>query len=108
MNNKCQSCNKQPSIIRKAINFGGALVRHVADGLDHVPEKVSKERLFICRGCPFRDPSSKKLICTHKDCGCYLDTKVTWASEKCPIGLWDKYTDNKDLDKNNNVNTPES
>lgn len=105
----CKGCgNRKPSIIRKAINFSVALVQHVADGLIHTPKEIYEERLNICRGCPFRDPESNLLICTHEDCGCYIETKVTWASEECPIGLWGKYTDSKDLAKNKDVNTPQS
>ena len=108
MNNKCQSCYNQSSIIRKAVNFSGALVRHVTNGLEYTSEEVRRERLNICLGCPFRDPKSTVLICTHKDCGCYLESKVSWASEECPIGLWGKCTGDKDLEKNNDENTPQS
>lgn len=100
----CKSCgqpHKAPNIIQKTINLSKAVVKHVIDGLGATPKDVQKARTYICRGCPFRDPFAKDLICTHEDCGCYIETKVTWASEECPIGLWDKYTDNKDLDKNN-------
>lgn len=104
--NKCSKCNS--SIMQKAINFSGALARHVADGLVYTPEEVREERLNICRQCPYRDPNSHVMICTHKDCGCYLDSKVAWASETCPDGLWGKYTEDKNLDKDNNESTPQS
>jgi len=102
----CKSCGSGPSLSRKIVNYAKAGIKHVANGLEHVSTEIQEKRTYICRGCPFRDPIAKDLICTHEDCGCYIETKVTWASEECPIGLWAKYTVNKDLEKNKDVNIP--
>ena len=105
----CKSCGDQrPSSIRKAVNFSKAAIKHIANGLEHTSKEVQEKRRSFCLQCPFIDPVSPVLICTHEKCGCYIDSKVIWASEECPIGLWGKYIDDKDLDKNNVVNTPQS
>ena len=103
----CRNCGNGPSLPKKIINYTKASIKHLADGLVHTTLETQEERRSICRQCPFRDSESPVLICSHPDCGCYIDSKVVWASEECPIGLWDKYTGNKDLDENNNVNTPQ-
>lgn len=103
----CKNCGQGPNLVKKTINLGKALFQHVIDGLGTTPDNVQQERIQTCRMCPFRHTSSNDLVCTHEDCGCYIETKVTWASEECPIGLWAKYTDGKDLEKNNDVNTPQ-
>ncbi len=101
----CSSC-EGPSLPRKVVNFTKAGIRHIVNGLEHVPNDVEEARLFICKHCPFRGDENNMLVCTHKDCGCYIKQKITWSSEECPIRLWGKYIEDKDLDKNNDVNTP--
>lgn len=68
----------------KLSNLTSALINHTVDGLSKVDVNVVNERLCKCNACEFRD----KETCTHPECGCYLDTKVWFKSEKCPIGLW--------------------
>ena len=102
------SCCNKPSLPKKAANLTKAVIKHVANGLKHTSKETQEARRSICRQCPFRDPHSFVLICTHQECGCYIDSKVVWTSEECPIGLWGKCTDDKDLDKKNDVNTPQS
>lgn len=102
----CLSCG--PSLPKKVSNYTKAIIKHTVDGFKNTPDKIQEKRLSICKMCPFRNPESDVLICTHEDCGCFIQEKIVWASEKCPIGLWDKYIEDKDLDNNNNKNTPQS
>ncbi len=95
----CSVCN-EPSLPKKIVNFTKASVKHIFNGLENVPTSIEEERLFICTHCPFRSDEDNKLICTHKDCGCPIKQKIKWSSEECPIGLWSKYIEDKDLDKN--------
>lgn len=61
-------------IIKKSMK-GDALI---------VSNEVAEERMDICKGCEYYD--SEKNRCKH--CGCFLDHKVRWALDSCPIGKW--------------------
>jgi hypothetical protein len=73
---------KMPSLLQQAANFGGAVVRHVANGMKQVSPEEKQRRLDLC------------VICEHyangrcAKCGCGLDSKTGWDSERCPIGKW--------------------
>jgi hypothetical protein len=75
-----------PGLLRRAANLGRAVARHVADGMQRVPREVLRDRLEICRNCPACDTS--RMVCRDKACGCFLRTKATWRSERCPRGKW--------------------
>jgi hypothetical protein len=49
-----------------------------------VSEQVAAERLEICKSCEYYDP--EQLRCKH--CGCFLEHKVKWALDSCPIEKW--------------------
>ena len=50
-----------PSLLRKAANFGKAVVKHVADGGKHVTDEVYLARLSVCANCPSLDPERMRL-----------------------------------------------
>ena len=75
-----------PSLGRRALNFGTALVRHTTDGLRRVEQATYDARLAICTQCPSCD--LERLVCLQPTCGCQLTTKAWWASEQCPLGKW--------------------
>jgi hypothetical protein len=75
-----------PELIRKAANFGKAVVKHVADGGKHVSDEVYLARLSVCANCPSLDP--ERMRCLEKSCGCRLKVKARWRSESCPQGKW--------------------
>lgn len=75
-----------PGLIRRAVNFGTALVRHAADGLQRVSDEEYAARLKVCEGCPSCDLT--RFICREPACGCQLRLKASWRSEKCPLGKW--------------------
>ncbi len=68
-----------PGLIRKAANFGKAVVKHVADGGKHVIDEVYLARLSVCANCPSLDP--ERMRCLEKSCGCRLKVKARWRSE---------------------------
>lgn len=75
-----------PSLAWKAVNFGRAIVRHVADQGREVTEDQYQARLLICAACPwFHAPTN---ACRHESCGCRLQLKARWQSEDCPLGKW--------------------
>jgi hypothetical protein len=75
-----------PGLLRKAANFGKAVVKHVADGGKQVTEEVYLARLSVCANCPSLDPV--KLRCKERTCGCRLKTKARWHYETCPLKKW--------------------
>lgn len=45
------------------------------------------ENLNKCRVCPFLDPNNGRPTCDI--CGCNVEIKARWMSERCDIGEWD-------------------
>lgn len=78
--------NKGPGLVRKAGNFGKAVVKHVADGGGKVSDDVYFARLVICAHCDALDP--EKVACTHLKCGCRLLIKARWRTSRCPLQKW--------------------
>ena len=76
----------EPGLLRKAANFGKAVVKHFSDGGKHVTDGVYLARLAVCANCPSLDPV--KLRCKERTCGCRLKTKARWRSETCPLKKW--------------------
>ena len=88
-NKNCQGgCQKKkhelPPKLQMAKNLAKATVEHAKSGFAHATPEEQAARLEICKGCEFyieeKDQCSK--------CGCYLKSKSTWKSGKCPIGKW--------------------
>jgi hypothetical protein len=73
-----------PSLLRKAANFGKAIVTHAVAGLPQVDDTTYEARLAICRACMFFTP--EPMTCLK--CGCDLNIKIRWADQHCPIGKW--------------------
>tara|TARA_R110002020_G_scaffold302595_2_gene517995 strand:- start:22541 stop:22765 length:225 start_codon:yes stop_codon:yes gene_type:complete len=71
-----------PGFGRKAMNFGKAIVRHAADGFHRADDDVVEKRERLCNACPANKGGECEL------CGCLVNLKVTWRSEKCPMELW--------------------
>ena len=49
-----------------------------------VEQKISKERLDICRSCQYLIP----ITYTCKKCGCFMIVKSKLENSVCPIGRW--------------------
>jgi hypothetical protein len=67
-----------PSLARQALNFAGAVARHVAHGMPTVDDAEKARRLAICRECEHFDAGRCRL------CGCFMAIKSAMALEKCP------------------------
>lgn len=51
----------------------------------------TKKRLDICESCEFFDADSRQcLVCT-----CFIDAKTLLASERCPVGKWQRVRQRK-------------
>ena len=49
-----------------------------------VSKEISDQRMEICKSCEYYD--AEQLRCRH--CGCFLEHKVKWALDSCPIEKW--------------------
>jgi hypothetical protein len=84
------SAYPQPTLAQKAANLTKATVRHIADGGRQCTDEEIAARYAICQACPLLVDAH----CTHKNCGCGISpkrsmvSKLTWASESCPVGKW--------------------
>ena len=78
------SDRETPSLLTRGKNLGKAVVEHVKNKCEFVEIVVYEARIDICNTCDMRNGR----ICTHPSCGCYLDEKCWWESEKCPLGKW--------------------
>jgi hypothetical protein len=70
-----------PGLATMAVNFGKAVVTHVASGLATVPDDVFDDRMTICRACEYHDPDSERC----RACGCPVASKARMASQRCPL-----------------------
>ena len=82
--------NCGPTIEKKIINFGKAILKHVSTGMKKSSQEEIDRRLSICNECPlFQDG-----ICNHNECGCNVSNKqkfmnkLAWADQECPLGKW--------------------
>jgi hypothetical protein len=51
-----------------------------------VSEEVQQKRLNVCKDCPWFDPEQTR--CKH--CGCFLESKVKFSLESCPLKKWEE------------------
>lgn len=79
-----------PSLWEEAKNFASALRNHASDDWRKTPLPVHEARQAICKGCEYFNPDTER--CRHKKCGCKITAKAWWASERCPIGKWERWT----------------
>ena len=70
--------------IDKIINFTKSFANYASNGFHNSSKEVQDFRANICKTCE----NFNSLNTTCNLCGCYLDIKVTWANEKCPIDKW--------------------
>jgi hypothetical protein len=68
--------------LQKAVNFVGAMFRHIAAGSPKVTEEQHKVRVDVCHGCP----QFKAGYCLL--CGCGIEAKAWFAEQKCPLDKW--------------------
>ena len=84
-----KNTNEMPSFFQMAKNAGASMVNHAMNSFQSVPANVKEERISICEGCEHYDSETTRC----DECGCFINIKADWASEKCPIDKWDMWTD---------------
>jgi hypothetical protein len=85
-----QSPPPPPSLAARVGGFMAAAGRHVASGATRATQEEVDRRFAICQSnkCGFYDGR------TCRKCGCFVSnkrqlvSKLSWAEQSCPIGLW--------------------
>jgi len=80
--------HEAPSFFQMAKNAGTSMVNHAMNSFQSVPANVKEERISICEGCEHYDSETTRC----DECGCFINIKADWASEKCPIDKWGMWT----------------
>lgn len=71
--------------LKLAAESAKAIASNLVQGKDLiVSEKVFKDRMLTCQGCP----KYNKLLNQCEECGCFLALKGRLANLKCPLGKW--------------------
>ena len=71
-------------IFNLAGRLGKAAFNHAKDGFKKVDDETFNGRMDICRGCEHFNKETTQC----NSCGCYLNVKAAWNSEKCPLDKW--------------------
>lgn len=76
----------EPSLLTKLFSLAKAVTKQVVEGLPSCPDDEIKRRAEICSTCPSLIKDEYKC----GECGCYLKYKISWATQDCPLGKWEK------------------
>ena len=72
-----------PNLMVKTYNYLKAVSKRVLGGFENVDATTYYDRAYICSRCPHLTPDVECSLC-----GCPIETKASWKSEKCPKGKW--------------------
>jgi hypothetical protein len=61
-----------------------SIIDYTKSGFKNVSNHTKQQRLSICNSCEFFNPALSQC----KQCGCFLQIKTLWATEKCPLDKW--------------------
>lgn len=73
-----------PNIVQLGWNFALAVSKHILDNSEKCTKEEYEKRLKICDTCSSRSNNR----CSEMNCGCLLEVKASWKSEKCPRNKW--------------------
>lgn len=71
-------------VFNLANKFSKAVFNHAKDGFKKVDTETYDKRISICHSCEFFNAEHNKC----NNCGCFLEFKAAWNSEKCPVDKW--------------------
>jgi len=72
-----------PNLMVKTYNYLKAVSKRVLGGFENVDVTTYYDRTYICSRCPHLTPDVECSLC-----GCPIETKAAWKTEKCPKGKW--------------------
>jgi len=81
-----------PSTWKSIKNFGSAVMRNMKTGFIKIDDSIKKQRLDSCESCPLFVRQSRR--CSQ--CACFVDVKVTFGREACPVGRWPGFKDDEE------------
>ena len=61
-------------------------VKQASEGFPVSTDEEKERRAEICSTCPSLIKDEYKC----GECGCYLKYKISWATQDCPLGKWEK------------------
>jgi|688.fasta_scaffold01364_21 hypothetical protein len=70
--------------MQKMMRFSNAVWNYAKSGFVNVSTSTQEKRLSICNKCD----QINLIDNTCNSCGCFLNIKTLWASEKCPLDKW--------------------
>ena len=77
-----------PSLLQQGKNlaeFSFELVKNaIRTGALQVSDEVKNQRLETCRNCDKYDADQVRCI----ECGCFLESKVSFSLDSCPLEKW--------------------
>lgn len=74
---------EMPPASEQAASLLGSAAKWAFSGCKRVPLEVLQERMQICKGCEFVRDQGRCGVC-----GCFIKTKASWVTERCPLGKW--------------------
>ena len=75
---------KKANLMVKSYNYLKAVSKRVLGGFENVDTSTYYDRVHICSRCEWLDHKDKE--CTV--CGCPIETKASWKTERCPKNKW--------------------
>lgn len=73
----------KPNLMIKSYNYFKAVSKRILGGLENVSTDIYYDRVYICSRCPEMNEDKE---CNA--CGCPIETKAAWKTEKCPKNKW--------------------
>lgn len=75
---------KKANLMIKSYNYLKAVSKRVLGGFENVDEATYYDRVHTCSRCDWLDHKLKECLV----CGCPIETKASWKTEKCPKNKW--------------------
>lgn len=73
-----------PSLIEQGKNLISSVQSIVSGDEFLANEVIQQDRMDVCRMCDRYSERRKRC----KECGCFLEVKVKFASSECPLNKW--------------------
>ena len=74
---------KKADLMVKTYNYFKAVAKRVLGNFENVTTDVYYDRTHTCSRCPEITIDKQCNVC-----GCPIETKAAWKTEKCPLGKW--------------------
>ena len=90
---------KKPSFLNIVKGLVNSSYNHLNNRFKNVSNETKSARLEICKTCEFFNPA----LAQCQKCGCFLNIKTSWASEKCPLDKWGEEIEIQKQEQQNSV-----